>query len=220
MNYQIKVFVATDDSAIVSSVARGLNSNVPAQLATEPAEADLLVVPADLESAAELIRLHRDLRPDGYIVGYLRSMDPTIWQAAQVLGVDELCSFGSVAPVIRSSLLRLSQGELVRKVRLCGVSETAGRLGMIANVKSPEGDLLLYRISGGVYCVSGRCPHANLPLVEGETEGEILTCPGHGSQFSLYTGERVRGPSDFGLKSFRVLEENGEFFAVIPSKER
>jgi nitrite reductase/ring-hydroxylating ferredoxin subunit len=216
MNYQIKVCVATDDSAIASSVARGLRSNVPAQLVTDPGEADLLVVPADLQSGADLIRTYRELRPDGYILGYLRSMNPTIWQAAQASGVDELCSFGGIAPVIRSLLLRLSQGELVRKVWLCRVSETAGRLGMIANVESPEGDLLLYRISGGVYCVSGRCPHANLSLAEGETEGEVLTCPRHGSQFSLCTGERLRGPSDFGLKSFRVIEENGEFFAVIP----
>lgn len=216
MNDQIMVFVATDDSAITSSVARGLRSNVPAQLATDAGEADLLVVPADSQSAADLIRSYRDLKPDGYILGYLRSMDPTIWQAAQALGADELCSFGSIAPVIRSSLLKLSRGELVRKVWLCRVSETAGRLGVIANVKSPQGDLLLYRISGGVYCVSGRCPHANLSLAAGETEGEVLTCPGHGSQFSLCTGERLRGPSDFGLKSFRVLEENGDFFAVIP----
>jgi nitrite reductase/ring-hydroxylating ferredoxin subunit len=53
------------------------------------------------------------------------------------------------------------------------------------------------------------CPHAGATLSEGEVEGSIVTCPRHGSQFDVCTGERVRGPADEGLRTMRVVEEDG-----------
>lgn len=219
MDNQIKVFIATEDKVIVDSVLRGLSSDASAFLVSDASEADLVVVASDQKPGLELAQSYRVSRPDGYIIGYLRSIDPAAWNAAQSIGIDEVCSFGRLALAVRSCLAKLTKGELVRKVRLSSVSESAGRLGMIATVDSPEGGLVLFRISGGIYCVSERCPHAGISLSNGDIEGEILTCPAHGSQFSLTTGERVRGPADFGIGSFRVIEENGYFFALLPNKE-
>lgn len=215
MSEPIAVFVASDDAVVLNSVVRGLRSDVRAQLTQDAFEADLAVVPADLEGSSDLARSYRVQRPQGYLIGYLRSMDPELWQRAQRIGFDELISVGRIAPAVRSAIAYIGDGDFLRKVRLCAVSETAGRLGLIARVHSKEGELLLYRISGGVYCIAGECPHAGASLSDGVVEGGVLTCPAHGSQFSIDTGDRVRGPADTGTRTFRILEEYGVYYALL-----
>jgi len=70
----------------------------------------------------------------------------------------------------------------------------------------------LFNTGGNVYAVSNRCPHANGPLVDGVIEGESVTCPSHGSQFDLGTGEPICGPTSRPLKTFDVRIEDGAIF--------
>ena len=50
-------------------------------------------------------------------------------------------------------------------------------------------DVALFMCGGKVVATDGQCPHNEGPLAEGEVEGTILTCPWHGWQFDLVTGE-------------------------------
>jgi nitrite reductase/ring-hydroxylating ferredoxin subunit len=49
--------------------------------------------------------------------------------------------------------------------------------------------------SGMVCAIANACTHRGGPLNEGERDGNMVTCPWHGSQFDLCSGEVLRGPA-------------------------
>ena len=98
-----------------------------------------------------------------------------------------------------------------------GVWDRAAELSEVPNGASKlvyfKGEqVALFNAGGKVYAVSNRCPHANGPLVDGVIEGESVTCPSHGSQFDLGTGEPICGPTSRPLKTFDVRIEGGAIF--------
>ncbi len=70
----------------------------------------------------------------------------------------------------------------------------------------------LTRTSRGVVAFDTRCTHAGVPCVLSES---LLQCPAHGSVFDPENGEVVRGPAVEPLKSYRILEVDGEVRIVI-----
>lgn len=46
--------------------------------------------------------------------------------------------------------------------------------------------------AGECYAIGGRCTHLRARLGKGRLEGKVLTCPWHGAQFEVTTGELVR----------------------------
>lgn len=47
----------------------------------------------------------------------------------------------------------------------------------------------VYHTSDGWYALDGICPHAGGPLALGQVVGQIVTCPWHGWQFDITTGQ-------------------------------
>jgi nitrite reductase (NADH) small subunit len=47
----------------------------------------------------------------------------------------------------------------------------------------------LFNVEGTFYALDGVCPHQGGPLAEGEVTGCIVTCPWHGWQFDVCTGQ-------------------------------
>jgi nitrite reductase/ring-hydroxylating ferredoxin subunit/uncharacterized membrane protein len=71
------------------------------------------------------------------------------------------------------------------------------------------GSLVLVRDGVAVYALAARCSHAGGPLEEGEAGSDgTITCPWHGSTFSLVDGEVVRAPATSPQPAYetRVLE--------------
>ncbi len=56
--------------------------------------------------------------------------------------------------------------------------------------------ILILNYENTYYAIRNQCTHQDLPLSEGEVEGGIITCPFHGAQFCLKTGE-VKAPPAF-----------------------
>ena len=54
------------------------------------------------------------------------------------------------------------------------------------------------------------CTHDGGPLVEGELEGRVITCPRHGAQFDVCTGEVLRLPAVVPLPTYEVQVVDGE----------
>ena len=75
-------------------------------------------------------------------------------------------------------------------------------------------ELLLAKVKGTFYAARNRCPHMGAKLSEGKLDGTVVTCPRHGSQFDLATGQVARWLKGSGvvsalgkmLKSPRSLE--------------
>ena len=47
----------------------------------------------------------------------------------------------------------------------------------------------VYNVDGTLHALDGVCPHQGGPLGKGVLEGEIVTCPWHGWQFNVCTGQ-------------------------------
>lgn len=54
--------------------------------------------------------------------------------------------------------------------------------------------LMVFNIDGKLIAAANTCPHAGLPVGEGELVGVVLTCPFHGYAFNLETGANVDAP--------------------------
>jgi nitrite reductase (NADH) small subunit len=64
--------------------------------------------------------------------------------------------------------------------------------------------IALFRAGDGVYAYPNACPHKGGPVGEGHVVDGIVTCPWHGSQFDIMTGECVSGPADRPLEPIPV----------------
>jgi len=56
-------------------------------------------------------------------------------------------------------------------------------------------DVLVYREEGRLYAISDRCSHRGCALHQSRVRDLNITCPCHGSMFSLRNGSVVRGPA-------------------------
>jgi nitrite reductase/ring-hydroxylating ferredoxin subunit/uncharacterized membrane protein len=50
---------------------------------------------------------------------------------------------------------------------------------------------------GGICAIAAHCSHLGGPLEQGERTGDVVTCPWHGSQFDLCSGDVLAGPAVF-----------------------
>ena len=55
------------------------------------------------------------------------------------------------------------------------------------------GDVVIANVDGEFFAFSTRCPHDNGPLDKGSLSGDIIMCPLHFAQFSVRTGEPLKG---------------------------
>ena len=67
--------------------------------------------------------------------------------------------------------------------------------------------VLLVNVDGNFYAVGSRCPHLNRVLLDGSIEGNVITCPHHGSKFDIITGKVLRGPASMSLPTYKVRIE-------------
>lgn len=177
-----------------------------------------VVVVVEVDSDEHLLEVApwRSRYPSAVVVGVVGQPDPARWRAAERAGCDMVTTRGALGPQLRRWL---STGTVRRRrLALLDASEIAGRLGFITRVEqTPVGPLAVFRVQGALCAIEDRCPHAGAVLSSGPLEGEILTCPGHGSQFDVTTGERVRGPADTGICAHRLVEEDGRVFLEWPA---
>lgn len=136
---------------------------------------------------------------------------PDLWRRAQRRGA-VVVNRGAVVLVLRERLASLATRS-ERRFPLCDAADAAGRLGLVARMdETPLGSVALYRVEGTFCAVADRCPHAGAVLSDAPLEDGVVTCPGHGSQFDVRTGERLRGPADVDLGCWRVEEQGGQLW--------
>lgn len=72
-------------------------------------------------------------------------------------------------------------------------------------------DILIRDSSGGLKAFSAVCTHAGCTV---GYEGGVIICPCHGGEYSAETGEVIAGPPPAPLAPRRVLEADGQIYAV------
>jgi catalase len=58
------------------------------------------------------------------------------------------------------------------------------------------------RVGGELHAFQDTCTHRGCSLADGQLSGATVSCPCHGSQFDVVTGEVVRGPARDALQTF------------------
>jgi len=73
--------------------------------------------------------------------------------------------------------------------------------------------VMLYRTGTAVYAIASRCTHQGAPLERGIVKangaGPTVTCPAHGSVFSLVDGTVRRGPATQPVHAFETRLNDG-----------
>jgi nitrite reductase (NADH) small subunit len=63
--------------------------------------------------------------------------------------------------------------------------------GEVKVVEADGKTIALFNVGGKFHAIDNTCKHQGGPLGEGMCEGNIVTCPWHGWQYNVETGENV-----------------------------
>ncbi len=92
-------------------------------------------------------------------------------------------------------------GEFVTVAKVSEIPENGGRV-----VTAQGRTLALFKVGGNVHVIDNTCVHRGGPLGEGEVSGMIVTCPWHGWEYDVATGENPLDPS-LKVERFEVRVE-------------
>lgn len=73
----------------------------------------------------------------------------------------------------------------------------------------------LFHIDGEFFALDGICPHQGGPLGKGALRGCIITCPWHGWQFDVSTGQH-QASKLLHHPRFAIKVEEGEVYVDLP----
>ncbi len=77
------------------------------------------------------------------------------------------------------------------------------------------GDIAIFRTaSDEVFALHDKCPHKGGPLSQGLVHGRRVTCPLHGWNFELASGQAV-APDVGSCATFEVKVEDGSVFLAL-----
>lgn len=102
------------------------------------------------------------------------------------------------------------------RVRIAAVSEVPP--GSSRELVANDRIVALYNVDGTFHALDGVCPHAGGPLGQGQLEGHVVTCPWHGWQFDVTSGQHCLS-AGIVHPSFPVTVEADEIFVELPDDD-
>ncbi|HEY6605355.1 MAG TPA: Rieske 2Fe-2S domain-containing protein [Gaiellaceae bacterium] len=81
--------------------------------------------------------------------------------------------------------------------------------GTIRSFEVDDEEIAVAHCDSGFYVVQGHCLHLKGPLGKGHLEGCVLTCPWHGWQYDVRTGQNEFDLA-IQLRTYDVQVEDGE----------
>jgi 3-phenylpropionate/trans-cinnamate dioxygenase ferredoxin subunit len=94
------------------------------------------------------------------------------------------------------------------------MEETALTEGSMAPVYPLGVNVVIARVDGTLYAVSGKCAHMACPLFTGNLYGFTLTCRCHDWRYDIRTGRFIDAP-ELGLAVYPVKAEAGKLFISL-----
>jgi nitrite reductase/ring-hydroxylating ferredoxin subunit len=86
--------------------------------------------------------------------------------------------------------------------------------GSVRVVRVGDEELALAHVDGEFYATQGHCLHLKGPLGEGSVDDHVLTCPWHGWQYDVRTGENEFDRA-IQLKTYEVRVEDGNIQIAV-----
>jgi nitrite reductase/ring-hydroxylating ferredoxin subunit len=75
--------------------------------------------------------------------------------------------------------------------------------------------IALFHHDGALRAVDGLCPHQGGPLAEGEVAGGVVTCPWHGWQFDLGSGQLLHSRRTC-IPTYAVEVRGRDVYVALP----
>lgn len=80
----------------------------------------------------------------------------------------------------------------------------------------PSGlEIALFKVNGEIFALDNACPHMGGPLAEGEVSLEdskfVVTCPWHGWEFDVCSGECSNIPNE-RAKKIKIVVKDGDVY--------
>jgi len=97
-------------------------------------------------------------------------------------------------------------------VRVAGTNDVTPGHGIVAEVNGKT--LAVFNVDGTYHVTDNDCVHRGGPLGEGDLEGHVVSCPWHGWQFDVTTGECVKKPSA-KVNVYQVTVEGTDIKALL-----
>ncbi len=88
----------------------------------------------------------------------------------------------------------------------------SGELAVIDVEGTP---VALANVDGRLFAFGDTCTHEECSLAEGVLDGTIVTCPCHGAQFDVTSGQVVAPPAYMPVKSYPVRVEGGHLVVEV-----
>lgn len=86
--------------------------------------------------------------------------------------------------------------------------------GQIREIRLNGTSVAIANVDGKFFAINSVCLHHGGPLGEGELEGKVVTCPWHGWQYDVTTGELVQQPSD-GVPCYAVEMRGDDVYVDV-----
>ena len=95
------------------------------------------------------------------------------------------------------------------KIKVAKISEFNDKSSKLVNANGKE--IALFKINNQFFAIDNMCLHMGGSLSEGEIENNNVTCPFHGWQFDVKTGNNVM-PGVGKVNTYKVIIEKEEIF--------
>lgn len=75
--------------------------------------------------------------------------------------------------------------------------------------------IAVFNVDGSFHAIDSVCPHKKGPLAEGPLEGRIVTCPWHGWEFDVTTGQLLHDEK-IRITCYRLQIEGNDILIEMP----
>jgi nitrite reductase (NADH) small subunit/3-phenylpropionate/trans-cinnamate dioxygenase ferredoxin subunit len=100
--------------------------------------------------------------------------------------------------------------------RLVKIAETKEVAPGTGKVVAAEGHCIaLFNVAGSFHAIDNTCTHEGGPLGEGALAGEVVSCPWHGTEFNVKTGEALGPLTEEGVRRFPVRVQGNDVLVEL-----
>ena len=181
-----------------------------------------MVLVSELEQVGVLeeVALWKSKWPGCFVALSVSQPDKELWVAAETAGADLVANRGALPRLVFDRLKALQDGVALTKKKILLkakpiVNDGDGLIGRLPD--STEDPIAIFKWKDRLCAVRDICPHAGFSLADGDFDAStgVVTCPEHGSRFNVQSGERVRGPADYSIKTYPITIEGNDIYVHV-----
>ncbi|MCE5256107.1 MAG: Rieske (2Fe-2S) protein [Spirochaetaceae bacterium] len=94
------------------------------------------------------------------------------------------------------------------------IDEAALKEGVMMAVYPLGVNVVVARVDGAIYAVSGACAHMACPMASGRLDGYTLSCPCHDWRYDIRNGRMLDAP-ELGLAVYPIKTYGGKLYISL-----